>query len=437
MTKPSVRHGSDSYEELERRAFPELADALRRQVGPILEEWTHRVQQVIPDRTRGLSEEQLQDSLPVILRCIADALASDDPAETRRLMERSPTQGITRFRQHYEVRDVATEDGLLRRVVVERVAQALGRRAAVEEEVALHTALDLMLQQAVVAFVAHQNEQLRAAAESEMQYLSFLSHDLRGNLGNVTLWLQALKLDLAGSPDSKEALGTVDMAQQAILDTMGGMGRLLQAERLRHQAAAQPQPVPVSLHQTAEAVAEQFTQQAEQKAVRLAVDVPPEAVVHGDRELVGLVLQNLVGNAVKYSSGGRGVGAARTVRIAAERQTAGGGGGWALSVSDEGPGIPPGQVGTLFEAFRRGDAHGQAGVGLGLTIAARAARLLGAELTVESKLGVGSTFRLAFPAASAGGASNGGASNGGASAGGASAGRTSAGTSRRRQRRRE
>jgi signal transduction histidine kinase len=382
---------------LRHRAFPELAEALRSQIGAILDEWKERVRKVLPHRTSGLNTDQLEDSLPAILTSISEALASDDPKETRRMMERSPSQGITRFQQHYEVRDVATEDGLLRRVVVERVAQSLGRRATVEEEVALHMAIDLMLQQAVVAFVTQQNQQLRAAAETELQYLSFLSHDLRGNLGNVTLWLQALKLELAGPAQSSSAVATLDMAQQAILDTMGGMGRLLQAERLRHQGAAQPKPGPLNLHETAWAMVRQFVPQAEQKGVRVVVEVPPDAVVRSDRELITLALQNLVGNAVKYSTQG-------TVRVSAEQQADGRVGAWTLLVSDEGPGIAPERLATIFEAFRRGEMHGQSGVGLGLTIASRAAKLLGAELTVESELGAGSTFRLALPPEAAGAA---------------------------------
>jgi signal transduction histidine kinase len=50
----------------------------------------------------------------------------------------------------------------------------------------------------------------------------------------------------------------------------------------------------------------------------------------------------------------------------------------------------------IFEPFRRGEMHGQNGLGLRLAIAPRAAKMLNAELTVESKLGVGSTFRVAF-----------------------------------------
>ncbi len=82
---------------------------------------------------------------------------------------------------------------------------------------------------------------------------------------------------------------------------------------------------------------------------------------------------------MEYSVGG-------TVRIGCD--------GESLWVSDEGPGIARETKKRIFEAFRLGKVHGQHGVGLGLAIASQAAKLLDAQLTVESELGVGSTFRL-------------------------------------------
>ena len=115
-----------------------------------------------------------------------------------------------------------------------------------------------------------------------------------------------------------------------------------------------------------------------------------ELTVVSEEELITLALQNLVSNGVKFSSRG-------TVRIAAELSQEARPGPCVLSVSDQGPGIGPEHLGRIFEAFRRGDMHGQAGVGLGLAIASRAVKLLGGELTVESNVGTGSTFRIALP----------------------------------------
>jgi signal transduction histidine kinase len=376
--------------------FPELAEALRSRIKPILGEWEKLVRRHVPP-AQGVSFDEVMDSLPDILSRMSDALASGEPDEINRLMERSPQQGIHRFQLRYDVRDLATEDRMLRRLIVEHVEAAIGRRFSREEDTALHWAIDLMAQQAMVAFVNHQNERLRDAAEAELKYLSFLSHDLSGNLGNLTLWLQVLKLRLSESPQFAEDMSALDTAQQAILDTMGGMGKLLQAERLRHQGA-EPKAGPVNLHDLAAGVVRQFDQQAQRKGVSIAVEIPPDATVTSDGELVRLVLQNLVGNALKYSTRG-------TVRVRAVQQEDGRAGAWMLSVSDEGPGIAPEHLERIFEAFQRGEVHGQQGVGLGLAIASRAAKLLNAKLTVESKPGAGSTFRLAFRPESGGASS--------------------------------
>jgi signal transduction histidine kinase len=373
------------------RAYPEVAEALRSRIKPLLVEWEKQVRHFIPP-AKGVSFREVLDHLPEILPGMADALGADDPAEVKRLMERSPEQGIQRFQLRYNVRELATEDRLLRRLIMDHVEQDLDRRMSREEDTALNWACDLMVQQAMVAFVEHQNTQLRAAAESELKFLSFLSHDLNGNLGNITVWLQVLKRRLAAtSAEFAPEMSALDEAQQAILDTIGGMGKLLQAERLRHDAV-EAKIEEVNLRALASAVAKEFARPAETKGLEVRVEVPSDTTVISDGELIRLVLQNVIANAVKYSTRG-------TVRVDAAQQEDGRKGAWAVSVSDEGPGIAAEHRKQIFEAFGRAEVHGQPGVGLGLAIAARAAKLLGAQLTVESKLGVGSTFRLAFPVA--------------------------------------
>ena len=69
----------------------------------------------------------------------------------------------------------------------------------VPESAALHAAIDVMLQRSVIALVEQQKAQLRAAAETELKFLSFLSHDLNNNLNNVTLSLEVLGQELKGA----------------------------------------------------------------------------------------------------------------------------------------------------------------------------------------------------------------------------------------------
>ncbi len=365
--------------------FPEVAAALRARSDLIISEWLVQVRRALSG-TQDLNNDQLADHLPLILPGMADAL--EQGGRPSRLMDTSPAQGLTRFHQHYDVRALMTEDRLLRRIIIEQVELVLARCMSSAEHVALNMAVDLMLQQAVVAFVEQQSVQLRLAAEAELKYLSFLSHDLSNNLSSVTLMLQVLRQKLETTAEFAGDAALLADAQRSIADTVAGMGRLLQSERLR-KAGVQPEPRPVDLRAAAAAVARQVEQAAARKAIRVDLDVPGGATADTDPELLGLVLQNLVGNAVKFAPGGS------TVRIVAE---SGRDGACVMSVADEGPGIAPEHLGHIFDAFRRGAAHGQSGVGLGLTIASQAAKLLGAALDVRSTLGRGSTFALTLPA---------------------------------------
>lgn len=376
--------------EVHPQPFPELAQALRARTQQIIQAWFDQVRRAIP-AVHGFSDKELQDNLPNILRGLADLLSAAN-GRGENLVRESPEQGVKRFQQRYDVRDLMHEDRLLRAVIFQQVEAQLGRRTTLDEQIALDLGIDLMLQQSVAAYVDQLSQRIRAGAESELKYLSFLSHDLNNHLAGVTLFLQVLRQRLAEFPEFTGDVLTLDHIQESILNTIGGMGRLLQNERLR-RAGGVGKITPVHLHRLASNVAQPLLRQAEHKGLRVAVDIPPDAVVPSDGELITLALQNLIGNAIKYSSKG-------VVGISGKQDGDGNGNGnrWVLTVSDEGPGIAQEHLGHIFEAFKRGDAHGQQGVGLGLAIAAQAAKLLGAELTVESALGIGSKFRMTLPA---------------------------------------
>jgi signal transduction histidine kinase len=90
-----------------------------------------------------------------------------------------------------------------------------------------------------------------------------------------------------------------------------------------------------------------------------------------------LILQNLVSNAVNFSSGG-------SVLLTSNAR---------ISVVDQGPGIPADRLPTIFEPFAGGQLRGK---GIGLYLSRQVAELLGAKLSVESSPGKGSAFHLEF-----------------------------------------
>jgi signal transduction histidine kinase len=369
--------------QLTHRPFPEVADALRASVDQITLAWDAAVRKAMPQMQR-LTIDELKDSTPQILVCMADALASDDPKVIEELIERAPAQGLSRFRLNFDVVEVMQEDRLLRAITVEHVEAFLDRTLGSVESAALHTVIDVMLQRSVIAMVEQQKAQLKVAAETELKFLSFLAHDLNNNLNSITMTLLEHGMDLKKAGGFAKAQESLALAQQMIFDTVNGMRRMLDHERLRKQDVG-PTQLLVDLHALAEKTISQFRREAAAKAINLEIGIMPGSVVESDPELLSLILQNLVGNSVKYSSGG-------TVRIgfdrAMDREC------WVIWVSDEGYGIDPEKIGHIFQAFNRGEIHGQQGQGLGLAIASQAAKLLGAELEVESKVGTGTTIRL-------------------------------------------
>lgn len=368
--------------------FPQLAAALRARLDFIIPEWEIAVRSTLPAADE-LTLQQLRNSLPSILEEIAAALASGKPQATLELIEGSKSHGATRFHEHYNIRELVVEYRLLRRIVLEHVSEALGERLDARNNVALNMAIDTALQVGVVAFTEHLQQRIRASTETQSKYLSFLSHDLRNHLNHAMLHLQLLAARLSQAPEYAKSVEDIDSIKRAILNTTSGMDQLLQAEQLR-QDCGHINLQFVDLKLLLSEVAKQSLHEAQSKGLKLDVEVPEDPKMRSDESLLTLVLQNLLGNAVKYSSSG-------TIKITAQNKPEGSDTGWILSISDQGPGIAPENLNGLFDAFKRGETYGEPGIGLGLTIAAQAARLLGGELEIESKINVGSTFRLVLP----------------------------------------
>jgi signal transduction histidine kinase len=126
-----------------------------------------------------------------------------------------------------------------------------------------------------------------------------------------------------------------------------------------------------------------------ERGLRLCADLPPDPVViTTDPGILGQLLRELVGNAVRFADAGE-------VRI----RLHGGDGPVVIDVSDDGPGIAEHEQSRLFEPFERGASAAESddgAPGLGLGLARKQAGLLGAQLSVCSQAGAGSTFSITF-----------------------------------------
>jgi signal transduction histidine kinase len=122
---------------------------------------------------------------------------------------------------------------------------------------------------------------------------------------------------------------------------------------------------------------------AEQKKIELLVQESVEAWVRADRKRLGQVVQNLIGNAIKFSPNQSKI----RIKVQAEKP-------WVkVSIVDSGPGIKKEEIGEMFQRFKQTE-HGkrQLGTGLGLAICKAIVVQHGGEIGVESEEGAGSTF---------------------------------------------
>jgi signal transduction histidine kinase len=378
-------------DKLKKSAHAALAGALRQRQEVILRRWQELVKQNLPTAD-ALTWDALRDDLPRTLEELADTLATPSSSSLKNLLGDAAEHGLCRYHQSYNLNELMVEYSLLRAVVMEEVSANLQRPLDTGELVILGAGLDQVVRRGVLAFTNHQKQELQTAAEAQSKYLSFLSHDLRGALNGILLMIEVLRLELAGEERFSTSLEDLEMMRRSILETVSTMDRFLHAERLR-KGKVQLKLDRIDLKALTEEICNQFSLSAHNKKLQVHCDLDDCHAIT-DRELVTLVLQNLLGNAVKYTRKGT---IHVTLRCGGSAEGKKGAAAGVISVADEGPGIAPEQLEKLFVPFSRGQTHGESGVGLGLAIARQAADLAGVKLWAESQVGKGSAFHMEFP----------------------------------------
>jgi signal transduction histidine kinase/CheY-like chemotaxis protein len=217
---------------------------------------------------------------------------------------------------------------------------------------------------------------------SKTRFLAAASHDLLQPLHVARLFLGELRERTGeGSRPTVERIETALESAEHLIST------LLEISRL-DGAAQSVELSEVRVGELLRRLREEYAPQAEEAGLRFRV-VGCDAVVRTDRRLLERLLRNLLSNALKYTEhGGVVLGCRR--RAGALR----------IEVWDTGAGIPADRLGEIFEEFRRLDVPGRAnGLGLGLAIVERIAKLLGLRIEVRSRVGRGSAFAVEVPLA--------------------------------------
>jgi signal transduction histidine kinase len=230
-------------------------------------------------------------------------------------------------------------------------------------------------------------EELQALDSYKGQLIATVAHELKNPLTSVMGHLEMLE----SSPDLS---GTTMSSLNAMERGARRMVRVID-DLLLLSKVGDPDnpviPVPVDLHKIVDEVVDLVTVAAHQQGVTVRVESPPEPVIAlGDAIELDRVCANLVSNAVKYTPDGGAV----TVSLGYDD------GDVVLTVADEGIGISEDDIARLGTEFFRSsnpEAVAQPGTGLGLAIVSRVVARHNGRMSIESSLGVGSTFRVFLP----------------------------------------
>ena len=217
------------------------------------------------------------------------------------------------------------------------------------------------------------------------QFSARVAHEILGPMQAVSVWLWMLE----------RALTTVPRARELLARTRRTLGRVqvIVDELLRFAlAGAQPDPGErVNLRDVVEGLREDLVPIAEGAGVSLTIEPVPNVQVACCEAAVIIVLQNLIGNAIKY------IGDSPTKRVVARANIIAG--AVHLLVQDSGPGIPLGTERSIFEPYFRATDTNQPGIGLGLATVKRIVEAHGGRVGVHPSSRNGACFWVDIPVA--------------------------------------
>jgi signal transduction histidine kinase len=241
-------------------------------------------------------------------------------------------------------------------------------------------------QRVVLALMQAERDEAERANRAKSEFLANVSHELRTPM-NAIIGMTDLALQEPLTPSARDYLETARTSATLLVSLLNEILDFSKLDSGRFSLEAAPFDLRVAVQQTVKTL----IHHAEAKNLRLDCDITEgvDMRVAGDSLRLRQVLNNLIGNAIKFTSQGAVTVSVRPVTSDDSNVS------FQFAVRDTGIGISPEDQGKIFAPFTQVDASMTrrfGGAGLGLTIAANLVAMMGGQLHVESEPGSGSTF---------------------------------------------
>jgi len=235
-----------------------------------------------------------------------------------------------------------------------------------------------------------QQELIEEANANYLDMLGFVTHELRNSLGSALFNIASLKEGAFGEI-SEEVREGIDIVEESLKYLKEITNNYLQLSRLEQGDLYFEKQEANLLNDIINPVINEMYKLFEVKKIKVENNVPKEITIPADVNLMRVVYENLLGNAIKY---GKEEG---NIKITANRTDEG---RILLSVWNDGPPIEPQLISSLFHRFKRYDTkskEGKKGTGLGLFIVRRIIELHGGEISIQSNTETGTSFIITLP----------------------------------------
>ena len=360
----------------------QLAALVKQERQPLLSRWRQQVRHL--PSARQLDVPTLNDHLPGLLDELTAALLSKSDQTIPEALSGSspPAHGLQRLQEAFDIEEVVAEYNVLR-ACIHDLADDNGLDLQGKPFHIINRVLDQAIGLALQTYATQRALEVQRRRE---EYLAFVAHDLRTPLNAISLAGRVLEMTLPGR--GAETAQMLNALRRNVQHLEGLVAKVLEENtNLQTELGIKLERRELDLWPLVEALIHDLHPVAGTNSTQLINKVPDDLVIYADASVMRRVFQNLIGNAIKYTPRGEVLIGAR--ELAAE-------GVVECWVSDNGAGIPQELLEKVFEKGETDPEHA-GGTGLGLAIVKTYSEAHGGNVTVESKEGVGSTFRLALP----------------------------------------